>query len=183
MRPLRQQRLGLALGDAVRDRGARDEIAFGQRHGPLQRVLELAHVAGPIIGHDDLEALARQRFRRLAALAGDVLEKRRHEDGNVFAPIAQRRKIDVDHVQPIVEIAAEAAALDVFLQIAVRGRDDADIHRNRLRATDRYRFALLQHAEELDLRGGRHLTDLVEKERAPPRRGEEPLLIAHSARE
>ena len=88
-----------------------------------------------------------------------------------------------DHVQPVVQIGAKAAPLDIILEIAIGGRDDADVHRNRLRATHGDRFALLQHTEQLHLRRGRHLADLVQKERAAPCRGEQALLVAHRAGE
>ena len=44
------------------------------------------------------------------------------EQRNVLAPVAQRRDVDLDHVQPIIEIVAELALRDTssarFLLVA-----------------------------------------------------------------
>src|SRR2546430_5059689 len=82
-----------------------------------------------------------------------------------------------------VQVGPEAAALDVLLEVAVRRGDDAHVHRDRLRPADGDRLALLEHAEQLHLRRGGHLTDLVQEEGATARRREQTLLVAHRARE
>ena len=183
MRPLGDQRLRLALGDLVGNGGARDDVALGERHRPLERVFQLADVAGPIVGQDHFLGFWSQRLRPFGALGGDVGEEFFDEDRNIVAAIAQRGQMNVDDVEPVVEIGAEAPALDVVFQIAVRRRHDAHVHRNGFGAADGDRFALLQHAEQLHLGRRRHLADFIEEERAAAGGREQSLLVADRARE
>ena len=74
------------------------------------------------------------------------------------------------HVEPVVQVRAERPFGHVLAQRAVRRRDDAHVDRDRLRAADARDLALLEHAQELHLRGRRDLADLVEEER--PRVGQ-----------
>ena len=81
-----------------------------------------------------------------------------------------------EDVETVEQIAAEAAALHLLLEIAVRRRKDSRVHRDRLGAADGNHLALLEHAQELHLRGRRRLADLVEEERALGRGLEQPRL-------
>ena len=47
--------------------------------------------------------------------------------GDVFGPLAERRQVDLDHVQSIVEILPELTFLDHRLEAAIGRRDDANI--------------------------------------------------------
>ena len=71
----------------------------------------------------------------------------------------------------------------------MRRRDDAHVDRERLGAADALERALLEHAQQLGLRLGRHVADLVEEDRAAVRgleaadaarvgAGERALLVA-----
>ncbi len=97
--------------------------------------------------------------------------------------LAQRRQVQRDDVQPVVEIAAEVADANLLVEIAIRRRDDARVDRNRLRRADGNDFAMLQRAQQLDLRRRRRLADFVEEERALRRRAEQTDLVANRAGE
>ena len=73
---------------------------------------------------------------------------------------------DVHDVEPVVEILAEAAALDLVLEDAVRRGDDADVDLLGLAVADAEDDALLERAQQLHLEVERQLADLVEEERA-----------------
>src|SRR5690606_36112017 len=79
----------------------------------------------------------------------------------------------------VVEVAAKRAPPDLLLEVAVGRGYDADVDADRLGRTDGYDLALLQRAQELDLQRRRHLGDLVEEERTPACRDEQPVLVAH----
>ena len=64
------------------------------------------------------------------------------------------------------EVFAELPLANHRFQIAVGGGDDAHVHGNRLRAADALEGLLLEHAQELHLRAGRQVADLVQEERA-----------------
>ena len=63
------------------------------------------------------------------------------------------------------------------VQVAVRGRDDPHVDRDRLAAAERPHRALLQHPQQLDLQGGRHVPDFVEQQRAAVGLLEQALVI------
>src|SRR5690349_17070625 len=68
---------------------------------------------------------------------GELLREELDELGNVFNAIAQRGNAQLDHVQAVVEILAEAAFGDFVFEIAVRRGDDLHVDRHRMRRTDR----------------------------------------------
>ncbi len=112
-------------------------------------------------------------------LAEEVLDQERH----VLLARAQRRDVELNHVQPIVEIAAERAALDLRLEVAVGRRQHAHVELLLGDAADALDLALLQDAQELDLHRRAELADLVEEQRAAVGGGEQPGAIAHRAGE
>ena len=90
------------------------------------------------------------------------------DDEHVVAALAERAaRTDVDDVEPVVEVLAEAARADLVLEDAVGRGDDADVDLLGLAVADAEDDALLQRAQELDLEVQRQLADLVEEERAP----------------
>src|SRR5690606_27987206 len=91
------------------------------------------------------------------------------EQRDVIVAIAERRQVQRDDVQPVVQVAAERAATDLLVEIAIRRRDDAHVDVDGLRRADGYDLALLQRAQQLHLQRGRHLGNLVEEERAAAR--------------
>ena len=91
--------------------------------------------------------------------------------------------MDLDDREPVVEVAAEAAARDLAEHVAVRGRDDAHVVPLALAAAERHDLAGLEHAQELGLQRDRQVADLVEEQRAAVRRGERALAIAGGAGE
>jgi hypothetical protein len=52
-----------------------------------------------------------------------------HQNGDVFAPLAQARQAQADHVQAVVQVFAEQAVAHALLQVLVGGRDHAHIGR------------------------------------------------------
>src|SRR5262249_54240073 len=65
--------------------------------------------------------------------------------------------------QPVVKIYAETTIPDDLLQIAVGGRDEAEVGLERRRSAHALVLALLQDAQELGLYRGCQLADLVEE--------------------
>ena len=72
-----------------------------------------------------------------------MLDQRR----DVVLPLAQRRQLNGDHVQPVVEILAEPPFVREPAQIDVGRRDDADVDLDRLHAAEAHELALLHHAQ------------------------------------
>ena len=117
-------------------------------------------------------------------------QERLDEQRDVLAPLAQRRQLDREHVQPVEQVLAQLAAVDRLLAdstlVAAITRTSTDMF---LPPAEAAEDALLQHAQQLHLRRRHHLGDLVEEQRAPVRQlehagapiggaGERPLLVA-----
>ena len=84
-----------------------------------------------------------------------------HEVGHVPRALPERREVDLNDVETVVEILAELALLDRLGKVTVRRRDHAHVHLHRLRATYAHELALLQYAQELNLHVVRKLADFV----------------------
>src|SRR6185503_14016628 len=131
---------------------------------------ELADVAWPMARDEQLDGLGRIDLAFLAALRRDLPQEVLDEQRNVLAALAQRRQMNVDDVEAVVEVLAERALDHQILEILMRGRDHARIDLDRLRAADGPHLLLLKDAQQLDLEPHRHVADLVEQERAAVRR-------------
>src|SRR5437870_806059 len=166
-----------------------DDLSPREDHRALDDVLELAHVARPVVLGEPFQCFFadRRRLRRRAVtvLREEVLDERR----DVLLAFAQRRHVDVDDVESVKEVVAELVLLDLLLEVLVRRAHDADVDLDRKRRPDSLDLAVLEDAQELGLHREAHLGDLVQEDRALVREleaastlglraGEAPLLVA-----
>src|SRR5205085_10830825 len=105
------------------------------------------------------------------------------EDGDVLEALAQRRELDANDIQSIVEVAAEAAGRDLVRQIAIRRGDEAEVRAEVAHAADAAELLLLDGLQQTRLDGEVHLADLVEEDRAAVSDLEESGLRIRRARE
>ena len=103
---------------------------------------------------------------RLAGFAREFFEEKIRQRGNIFFVFAQRRNVDGDHIQAIVQILAERAFFERGAQIAIRGGDQTHVDFERFGAAEALEFAFLQDAQQLHLNRGRNVADFVEEKRA-----------------
>ena len=120
-----------------------NQFAAGQQHRPLHRVAQFAHVARPGItfqtgGH---------RLRKPRAALGQFLDEPARQRQNVLAPLAQRRNVQLHHVQPVKQILAKPAGFDFLLQIAVAGGEDAGVGVDFAVRADALKSPVLRHAQ------------------------------------
>ena len=98
-----------------------------------------------------------------ARILGKASEKKIGEIGNIFLALAQRRNVDGHDVEAVIKVLAEGSLLQRGAQIAIGGGEQADINLDGARAAQALKFALLEHAQKLDLRDGRNVANLVEE--------------------
>ena len=67
--------------------------------------------------------------------------------GDVLHPLAEGREVQRDHVQPVVEVAPEIAAADLFLEIAVRRGNNAHVDAHCLGGPHGDDLSLLQYTQ------------------------------------
>lgn len=81
-------------------------------------------------------------------------------------PLPQGRHLDVDHVEPVIEVLPEFALLDLLPEVPVGGCNDAHVHMKRLGAADPGDLSLLDDPQQLDLQVQIQLSDLVQEQGA-----------------
>ena len=89
--------------------------------------------------------------------------RQRHD---VVLALAQRRHLDRDDVEAVVQVLAELARLHHRRQVAVGRGDQPHVDAQRARAAQPLELVLLQHAQDLRLRARAHVADFVEEQRA-----------------
>src|SRR3954468_9058700 len=149
----------------------------------LQGVLQLAHIPRPFVDHDSIQRFGSQGLGFGPGLGGEVLEQGLDQKQKIVPPLPKGRQIHGDHIETVEEIGPEVPPPDLFLELPIGGRDNADIDRNSLGGTDRNGLTLLQNSKQLYLKRRRHLADFIQEEAAPPRRRKQPLLVPYGSGE
>ena len=153
------------MAEFLRQLGHADHpIRVHDRHA-LDQVGQLAHVARPVV--------AAQRHDRggveadgAALLVFHAQDEFVDQHRDVLHPLAQRGHLDGEYVEPVEEIFPETVLGDHLFQVLVRRGNDAHVRLLGLVATDALEGALLQHAQQLDLHGQRHVADFIEEQGA-----------------
>src|SRR2546425_501524 len=101
----------------------------------------------------------------------------------LLQPLPQGGERDGDHREGVVEALAEPPLLDRVLEIAVGGRDEADVDGDGLAASHPLYLPLLHGAQDLRLQREAHVCDLVEEQGAASRLLEATDLTRDGARE
>ena len=96
-----------------------------------------------------------------------------------LAALTQRRHVDADDIQPVVEVFAKFAFGDALLEVCVGGCQHADVDALRPRLAEGHDFMLLQKSQQLGLHVERQIADLVEEEGPARRRPHKPGLVGH----
>src|SRR5208282_4658019 len=139
---------------------------LGRKHnGALDNVLELTHIAGPIVVHQELHRGVRKASRRLVVLAAELVEKTLDELGDIFLPLAERRQLQRNDVEAVIQVLAETAFANQLHQIFVGGRENANVDLDCIGAAETHELALLNDAEQLGLRFRANRGDFVEENR------------------
>ena len=164
--------------------GLRAESSLTRQHdGALDGVFQLTDIAGPGVIQQAAFGFGRDSFDGAAAAGRGAVEEILGQRRDVAGSLAQRRHAERHHIQAVVEIRAEGAALRLCREVAIGGGDQADIELPGARAADAFELALLQDAQELGLQLRRQFADLVEKDGAAFGHLELALLLRHGAGE
>src|ERR1019366_10155625 len=118
------------------------------------------------MAQQDLHRDRRNPTNLSSRIFGKAREKKIGEIGNIFLAFAQRRDVNGNDVEAIIKVLAKSSLFERLAQIAVGGGEQAYVNFHSACAAEAFEFALLQHAEKLDLDCGRNIADFIEKERA-----------------
>ena len=182
-RVLERVELGALDAQRVLDQRRADHRAGGQRDHLLDDVDQFAHIAGPVVLHQESQRIGREGVDGLAVPGGDLPQEVTRQQRDVLAPLAHWRQREAHHVQAVVQILAETCFADRGFEVAMRGRDDANVDRRRLRRTDRADGAFLQDPQQFHLQRDRHVADFIEQHRAALGRLKQADVVAGGAGE
>ena len=171
-----------------------DLRAVAQRGGALDDVLELAHVAGPVMFRQAGQRLgAEGKRRRVAPIAGHLLGELPGKQRDVLFSILQRRQVYLDDAESEVQVLPELSCFHHGPQVPIGRRDDPHVRLDDPVAADTLQLVGLQNPEQLRLHGQLELADLVQEDGAAIRlfkaalvlglgAGEGPLLVPEENR-
>ena len=106
------------------------------------------------------------KAQRASLLLRYTVNKALGEHRDIGYPITQRRHLDWEHIEPIVQIHAEFALVHQMLQILVRRRDNPHIGLHAGITAHPLERMLLQHPQQFYLHGQGHITNLVQEQSA-----------------
>src|SRR4029453_11555168 len=104
-----------------------NECAFAQDRGPLQDIVQLSNVSGPLILEKYVSCLAGQTSRRPTERRANLLKKRFAQRKDVRRTLAQRWNLDVEDAKSVEQILSKLATFHVLAEIAVGRGDHPDV--------------------------------------------------------
>ena len=99
-------------------------------------------------------------------LGGDAVVDRAGDLQVVLSAVTERRDLDAEDIQAVIEILAEFTRLHHLQQIAVGGADDPDVHRDDRVVPHPADLLFLQDPEQRGLKFQGQFADLVQKDGA-----------------
>ena len=143
-----------------------DLVSFGKHDCAENRILELPHIARPAMGDQQGKRFVSYTPDSLALFGREARQEMASELGDVFGALGERGHRDREDEEPIKKIFTETPALHVGNEIAIGRGNKPHVDLDRLTCPDRLDFALLDRAQEFDLRRGRQFADFVQEQRA-----------------
>ena len=144
----------------------RNDGGRAQHHGARDDAVQLAYVAGPPIRPEGGEGIRTELPPRPGLVPAFASQRLLGEQLDVLAAVAQRRKRQRDHREPVVEILAEAPRPYKGLGVLVRRADDAGVDGLVPRRAEPSHARIFHDLQQLGLEQQWEQGDLVEEQRA-----------------
>ena len=159
-------------------------LALLTEHGHLFRdVLQLPHVARPLVLQQQLLGLIVQRNLRQMVFLSHLHGKQSEQENDVFASVSEWRHLDRNRVQAIEQILTEPTLTDGLAHVHIRCGHDAHVRLHDLLPAHTDILTRFQHTQQPCLRGKRQFAHLVKEYRSLVCRSEVALALAHGTRE
>ena len=140
-------------------------VAVAEHRGTEQHRLQLADVARPVVGREQLERAVGDPQRAQPRLVADPGEKMAGQRGQIAGPFAQRRQYHLGHGQRGGQLRPVIAMLDQFGQRGVARREQPHVDPETVPRADRLNLPGSEVDGEPFLHRQRHPVDLVEHQR------------------
>ena len=137
---------------------------FQGRHG-LRHILELADVPGPAVIDQQVYRVIGQSHLAHPVFLREIRSELPEEEIDILLAFAKGRHLDIDSVEPVIQVLAELSLAHLVEQVDIRRRNHPHVGLLDFRRSDLYEFSALEHAKELGLRGQRKLPDLIQEQR------------------
>ena len=168
------QRLAGGVADLHTDGASRSQLHMGLTgdHG------NFPHVAGPIVGLGQIQAVLTEVLHQVHRTAGHVLEEMTQQGQDVLTPFCDRRQTQFQDLQTVIQVGTEPAVGHRLLQIRIGRGDQAQVGEAFGRITEGLVRTVLQQAQQPRLQFQRQVADFIEKQRAAVGLGCQPDAIA-----
>ena len=117
-----------------------------------------------MIGLEQVERLLADASNSLASLLRISFDEILHEQSNITTPIAKRRDLNRNDIEPVEQVGAEDPVPDGGGEVSVRRRQHSDIDDDRLVSPHTFELPLLKHSQQGDLRFLGQLSDFIQKD-------------------
>src|SRR5271157_349768 len=130
--------------------------------GSLQDITQLPHITRPIIPMKKIHHFGVDPYNARAVFLVQILQHDIGDRRDIFLMFTERRNYDLEYTQAIVKFFAQMRSE----RLTGRGQYP-NVHRDFVLTAQPPHSQVLENAQQLGLRGWRHLADLVEKQSAP----------------
>src|SRR5579863_8788939 len=96
-------------------------------HEPLDKILQLAHVAGPGVGEQNVRRRPAEFLALLSISFAECGYEVRGENRNIFGALTKSGNVEGNYVQAIEEILAKLVTADLFFEMLIGGGDYAHV--------------------------------------------------------
>ena len=143
-----------------------DQVAIGDDGGIFQQVAQFPYVAGPVVGHHQVEGRFGEAGQRFALVLPEAVQELFGKLRDILAAFAQGRDGNGEDVQAMVEVPPEGSLVAAFIQVAVGGDDDPEVSGDLSVGADLFIDPFFKQAQQLGLERQRHVADLVQEQGA-----------------
>ena len=140
-------------------------IAFGQYNQCFHGIFQFPNIAGPVLDHEKT-AECRCQYFMLLIFCIERMEKLRCQRYDVLPPFPQRRNVDMDDVEPVIQITPEPSLLHHVPQIPVRSGNKTDINVDRPGSANSLYFLILYDPQQFGLSCQTQFPYFIEQEYA-----------------
>src|SRR5260370_28225050 len=119
----------MSSGESHGNVAAADEVPVTHNPGTVERVAQFADISRPSIAVEELADFGIHPANLTAVFGIEVAENVLDERGNILLAIAQSGQMNMEDVQPEIEILPELAVRNRLFGVLIPDGQDAHIHR------------------------------------------------------